>query len=119
MPLISTRASEAERLRWQVGAHKLLGEILEICRDRGLPVIPWEVSQFALVGTVQHVSHEQRRAVFEAWVEALGLDRWPHSPRSAGWVHLHAFTENWQGRRVNVAVRADIDTEEGIDESCR
>ncbi|MFG2001611.1 hypothetical protein ACGFNU_20915 [Spirillospora sp. NPDC048911] len=112
MSLISTRVSESEKLRWQVGAHKVLGAILDICRDRGLPVIPWEVSEFAVVGKVQNTSHEQRRGVFEAWVEALGLDRWPESPHSAGWVHLHAFTENWERRRVNVAVLADIDTEE-------
>lgn len=104
--------SDARRRALQRGAHRLLDEILSLGVEGDLPVIDWQVSQYAVVGTMNMIPNERRRDVFCAWVTALGLDQWADSPRAGGWVHLHAFTEDWRGSRVNVAVMADVDTEE-------
>lgn len=111
MPLMSRSPTETERRRRQRRVYELLDEFLTLGDKRNLPFIHWNVGEFALVGTCLQPAPADRRAAFEQWVTALRLDRWDDSPRGGGYVHLHARTENWQGRRVDVAVMADIDTE--------
>lgn len=112
MPLIGGPPTLAVRQARQQNCYDLLGELLALARERGLPVIDWRVSDVAVVGALAAVANADRRRVFDAWVEALELDRWDDHPLGAGWVHLHAFAKNWRGRRVDVAVMADVDTEE-------
>lgn len=91
----------AELRRWQRRSYKLLGELLT--RYPRLPAISWVVSEFTLTGHCTHPESHHRRDAFDAWVDALGLERWPDD-RHAATTGLYARRRNYTGRGVDVAV---------------
>lgn len=101
--------TDADLRRWQRRRYELFGEFLDLMDERGLPVLSWRVGNHALLGeaTTQLSSAEKRHA-FEAWVTALGLQEWVPHTSDTGRTHLHAATNDWQGRGVPVAVVADV-----------
>ncbi|MFF5261449.1 hypothetical protein ACFY4C_21100 [Actinomadura viridis] len=112
MSLITREPTHAERRLRQRRSHELLGEFLALGEEKDLPVLDWRVTEFALVGGARGVDRTQRRVAFESWTAALDLGRWEDRESPTGHVHLHAYTENWQGRRVSVAVMAGIAPED-------
>lgn len=100
-----------EQVRWQMRAHRALGELLTHAHTAGWPPMTWSVQPTGvLVGDVDTLSTAaQPRAVFEAWVEYLQADRWDDVVRATGSVHLHAdFAYRVGGERVRGAIRCDI-----------
>lgn len=101
--------TDADLRRWQRRRHELLGEFLDLMDERGLPVLSWKVGgAHALVGEATQLSSADKRAAYQEWVTALGLDEWAPSTSDTGRTHLHAVTDNWQGRGVPVVVVADV-----------
>lgn len=100
--------TDADLRRWQRRRYEMLGEFLDLAEERGLPVLSWKVGNHALVGEAAGPDHAARRRAWEAWVTALGLDKWAPSTSAAGRTHLHAVTRGWEGRGVDVAVIADV-----------
>lgn len=100
--------TDADRRRWQDRAYKLLGELLERGWEHDLPPIFWRLKDSAVI-VGEPVGSGDKRAVWEAWVTVLELDRWAEQPPTgSGRVHLHAVTKDWRGRHVDVAVIADV-----------
>lgn len=96
-------ADERDRQRRAI---RLLGDLDE--KHPGLPTIEWTVTEWSLVGAaVQHDMRDRRRA-FEAWAETLGLIRHRDEWASGGVTHLRASASDYQGRRTNISVWADI-----------
>lgn len=106
--------TQADEHRWFLRNLRFLGVLTE--RHPGLPVIDWTVTKFSVHGRCPAVDGADRRAQFEQWVGALGLDVWPESVSAGGTVHLHALTEQYEDG-VTVAVLADIFPEVTEDEA--
>lgn len=96
--------NNAELRCWQRRSYKLLGELL--VRHPRLPTISWLVSDFTLTGHSAHPDPHQRRRAFEAWVDALGLERCSEETGTAT-SGLYARRRNYIGRGVDVAVTTD------------
>jgi len=91
--------TQADRSRWQQRAAAELAAIL--AAHPGMPVIAWTVtaSGGALSGQVLAPAGD-RRVLFAAWRQALGLDEVTETPSAGGTpVYLHA-----RGVRGGVAV---------------
>lgn len=104
--------TQADEHRWFLRNLRFLGVLVE--RHRDLPVIDWTVTKYSIHGRCPAVDGAGRRAQFDQWVGALGLDVWPESVSAGGTTHLHALTERYEDG-VTVAVLADIpidDTED-------
>lgn len=104
-----------ERQARQERCQRLLGEILKRARQEQLPIIDWQVSEFALVGSMTPVDNSARHKAFTAWADALHLDRHDDRADPVGYVHLHAFSKDWEGSGLNVAVLADVWADAPVD----
>jgi hypothetical protein len=112
--LFTRPTTDRERRARQLRAHRVLGDLLDLGQQRGLPVLSWRVSEFALFGEPSQPGGEARRAAFEAWAEALELVQ--HAPvHSSGFTSWRASVPDWGGRRVDVGLIATVydDDEDG------
>jgi hypothetical protein len=104
-------------------SHTALGQILDLGEQDGLPIegMHWLITEWSIVGQcMQHGEGEAaaRRAAFEAWSAALGLDRRAERTGSHGVVELRASASNWRGHHLlDVAVWADIHTDLDTEET--
>jgi hypothetical protein len=98
-------SKHTDYVTWQRRAHALLGKLLDRCGTEGLPVIHWAVGTIAtLAGECLDNDAAKRRAQFEAWAEALQLERRPERTRD-GTTRLTAVGDV---DRVGVVITADI-----------
>ena len=102
----SMTVTNAQRRSWQQRAIKLLNDLTEQHKD--LPVLTWQVSEFALVGKAVMVNDAERRVAFEAWTHAVHLQPWPERTSENGYVRLHAGCRDFEGYGVDLAITADL-----------
>lgn len=100
--------TEADLRRWQRRRHELLGEFLDLMDERELTPLSWKVGNHALIGEATQLSSTDKRHAYEEWVAALGLEEWAPSTSDTGRTHLHAVTNDWEGRGIPVVVVADV-----------
>ena len=99
--------TDADLRRWQRRRVDLLGEIITFGEQHELPPLTWTVGVHTLVGGASGCPDGERRAAFNAWADALGLESWEHK-HETGRVHLQAETDDLWGRGVRVQVMADL-----------
>lgn len=92
-----------EKLRMQRRSYALLGEFLK----RDLPMVRWEVGQYALAAKVDYLDGDQR-VIVETWAAALGLSVDVHTLNDHVRVFAAAKVDAPCGRQVQVAIWADI-----------
>lgn len=109
--LFHDEESALRRLRL---SHTALGQILEIGGRDGLPLqgMHWLITEWSVVGQCVQQGDDQaatRRAAFEAWAAALGLDKRSERTGRHGVVELRSAASDWRGHHLlGVAVCADI-----------
>jgi hypothetical protein len=102
-----TRPTDAEQLRWQLRATRLVLDLLRRAQRQSLPPVTWTICDAGATVMIRC----DTRTEWIRWVDATGLtDIWPERAHGES-IHLHAvgYFRAGDGGSAQVTVLADLD----------